>query len=351
MAIQDLIAAIQGHSGTVYDPTSYVSQTPGVGANGMSSLNTVQYDPQRVRDAILEARAQGFSDMDIAQGAGRYGATQSQIADAFAALNPDQYYSPGQVHQMFNDASGQGLQAVAALGNDPMLQRTNATTGNVTAGYQDMGWQPRQAQTPVAQQTQAGFPQFNLGGQPQQRPVGQSNAGQSNPYLQDMARNITDQTNSMVQRQLGGINSAAVAAGGIGGSRQGLAQGTAIGDAARGLSGSLANLYGGQYNMDRSHQLASDTLALNEYNANQNWMRTGQQDQLNLYDRMLGWNQQGLANASNAYNQPLNYYSQFANIGGNLAGMGGSQNQTLQGNPYLGMMGGWLASNGMWPKG
>jgi hypothetical protein len=70
-------------------------------------------------------------------------------------------------------------------------------------------------------------------------------------------------------------------------------------------------------------------------------MNQGQQNQLNTIDRMMGWNQQGINNATTIQNTPLNYYSQFANIGQGLGGMGSSQSQNLQGNPWLGALGGY----------
>lgn len=170
---------------------------------------------------------------------------------------------------------------------------------------------------------------------------GQGGPGQQNPYMQQIGQDITRQVTNNLQRNiLPGIGRGAVAAGGYGGSRQGIAEGLAIGETNANLSGQLANLYGNQFNTDRNYGLQSDALDLNVYNANQNWMNQGQQNQIGLIDRMLGWNQQGLNTATQAQNTPLNYWQQFTNGATQIGGMGGTNSQQLQGNPYLGAIGG-----------
>ena len=126
----------------------------------------------------------------------------------------------------------------------------------------------------------------------------------------------------------------------MGSSRQGIAEGVAIGDTNRALSSAISNLRSNQYNTDRNYGLQSDALDLNIYNANQNWMNQGQLNQMNMIDRMLGWNQMGLNTANQAYNTPLNYWQQFMNAGTQLGGMGGTQSQNMQGNPWLSALGG-----------
>lgn len=166
---------------------------------------------------------------------------------------------------------------------------------------------------------------------------------QPNPYTTQMGQNIQRQMTDNLQRNiLPGIGRGAVAAGGYGGSRQGIAEGLAIGETNRGIGDALTNLYAGQYNADRNYGLQSDALDLNVYNANQNWMRQGQQDQLNLFDRMLGWNQNAYNLATGVQNTPLNYYKDFASIGQGLAGLGNQNTQNMPGNPYLGAIGGAL---------
>jgi hypothetical protein len=79
-----------------------------------------------------------------------------------------------------------------------------------------------------------------------------------NPYLADASSAITNQVTQNLQRNiLPGINSGAIAAGGFGGSRQGVAQGLAIGQTNQGLSNSLANLSYNAWDSDANRQQQS----------------------------------------------------------------------------------------------
>jgi len=104
-----------------------------------------------------------------------------------------------------------------------------------------------------------------------------------NPYLGQMADTIRQQVTDNLQRNiLPGIGSAAVAAGGYGGSRQGVVEANALKDANTGLSGALANLYGQDYNNamsrglqkyqgDQNYNMGLGNLALGFQNSNQNY--------------------------------------------------------------------------------
>lgn len=181
---------------------------------------------------------------------------------------------------------------------------------------------------------------------------GSSGGMPSNPWMQQtpfsqnpatnwMAQSIIGDANQAMGDQLAGIRRGAIQAGGLGGSRQGLAEGNAIGQGMRGLSGNLANLYSGQYNQDRNYGLQSDQLDFSIYQGNNAIQRQAQQDQIGLADRMLGWNQQyGIGNANNVQNTPLNYWQQFGNMATQMGGMGGTNSQQMQGNSWLGALGG-----------
>lgn len=167
----------------------------------------------------------------------------------------------------------------------------------------------------------------------------------SNPGTAMMAGTLTQNAMDTLQRGvLPGIRQGAMSSGGVGSSRQGIAEGLATGETMKGLSGALAGLYSGQYNQDRNYGLQSDSLDWNIYQGNNAMQRQAQQDQLGLADRMLGWNQQyGIGNANNVQNTPLNYWQQFGNMATQFGGMGGTQSQNLQGNPWLGGLGGAMS--------
>jgi hypothetical protein len=76
-----------------------------------------------------------------------------------------------------------------------------------------------------------------------------------NPYISQQAQAIqTDANNNLQRNILPGINSGAVAAGGFGGSRHGIAQANAISQTQQGVAGQQANLYANAYNTDQNIQ-------------------------------------------------------------------------------------------------
>lgn len=77
----------------------------------------------------------------------------------------------------------------------------------------------------------------------------------TNPWLKHQGQGIRNQTNDMLGQGLLGIQGQSVASGGLGGSRQGVAQGTALGQASNFLSANLADLYGGAYENDANRNM------------------------------------------------------------------------------------------------
>jgi hypothetical protein len=122
-----------------------------------------------------------------------------------------------------------------------------------------------------------------------------------NPHLLGMAGDITNRTGEMLSQQLGGIQSQASGVGGIGGSRQGVAEGLAIGKGADYLSGQLSNLFGqdwsqyqnrelSRYQADQGYDLGMGNLALGNRNADLNAAIAGS----NLFNMgNQGWLSQG----------------------------------------------------------
>ena len=248
--------------------------------------------------------------------------------------------SMGGLMQATNQAAGRMNQA--QTWNSPATTTPNSYIGQQQATWQ-MGMpnqQPAPANSAGAMQMQNALSQANS----------QSGNVTQNPYLPKMADEIARRASTQFNQQVNpAINRAAVANGGYGGSRQGIAQGLAMSQGMDNVAGQLTNLYGQQFNADRNYGLQSDALDLNVYNANMGWMNQGQQNQLNTLDRLLGWNQQyGIGNATNVQNTPLNYWQQFNQGAQGLGGMGGTGTQNLQGNPWLGALGGALTGGQIW---
>lgn len=141
------------------------------------------------------------------------------------------------------------------------------------------------------------------------QPLGNPFTYTPNPYLGEMAGTIRQQVTDNLQRNiLPGIGSAAIAAGGYGGSRQGVVEANALKDANTGLSGALANLYGQDYNNAMSRGLQK-YQADQGYNLGVGNLGLGFQNSAQNFALGLG----GLANQR--YGQDQNYALGMGNLG------------------------------------
>lgn len=174
-----------------------------------------------------------------------------------------------------------------------------------------------------------------------------------NPYLQQMgdmmAGTMTNNWQRKVQPQ---IASQSIAAGGYGGSRQGVAEANSANDLNMGIGSALANLYGQGYGQGLNYDLGLQNLGLgysnldrNINNDNLNWQMQGANFGLNIYDRLQQANQLGLQTGSQIQNTPWNYWNQFSQ-GANSLGQGyGTTTQSSGGNPFMGALGGAQMGN------
>ena len=217
----------------------------------------------------------------------------------------------------------------------------------------------------------------------------------NNPWLQQQGQAMQAQSNqNLKQNVLPGIGQGAQAQGMYGSSRQGTAEGIAMGNAQTGLNSALANMYSQSYGQDQQYDLGSRGLA-NQYSLgmgnlaaanknadnsfalnkqqmnnsydlglrsndlgyanldaninNQNFSNQlqGAQFGLGIYDRMNGYNAQGTANGTQMQTTPLNYFNQFNNNTMAAAGTGGSIVAPPQGSPISAGLGAGLATYGM----
>lgn len=100
----------------------------------------------------------------------------------------------------------------------------------------------------------------------------------------------------------------------------------------------------------------------NSWMANNNLMRTGQLDQLNFLNTLMGWQNQGMNAANQQQQQPLDDWMRLLQGLGYAGGLGGTSAgtssgtstttgaQNLQGNPWLGAIGGFLGGYNMWGR-
>lgn len=157
-----------------------------------------------------------------------------------------------------------------------------------------------------------------------------------NPYLQDQQNAISNTVNtSLNQQQMPGIRRAAIAAGGYGGSRTGIAQGLAMNGANTAIANATANLQGQAYEGDQNRSL-QQSMQNAQLGAQERI--AGMQDATNRYglgnQYSLGMGNLGLGfqNSDNQYSLGMGNLAlgnRQADQGYNL-GMGSLANQQQQ---------------------
>lgn len=165
----------------------------------------------------------------------------------------------------------------------------------------------------------------------------------SNPYLASQAGAIANTATRNLQNNiLPGIQSGAVAAGGYGGSRQGIAEGNAIGQTNQDITNATSNLYGNAYAQDQNYNLGLGTL----YNQSRNLDQQGAQIGANLTNSAnTGYVAQGagVTGVGNTQQQaPWTVTNNAGNAFSQFAGLGGSQINTQNGSTLGGIVGGAL---------
>jgi hypothetical protein len=243
--------------------------------------------------------------------------TQSQRNTATAP-------KPAPVNNGTGTVGGSATGTPNAVGpTNPYMPATQPMQQVAQQPMQQPAMTPTPFPMPAAQQSAPTNPYTG----PYSNPLGTpTTAGVSNPYMQQMSNAITQTANQNLQRNLlPSIGRSAVAMGGYGDSRQGIAQGIAMGDTQQGITNALAGLYGNAYNTDRSYDLG----------------RIGQDQGFYTAQRGLDLNQQ--QSNTNQYLQALNAAT---GLGSQVAGIGGQQMQQslypLQQlsnlfNPYTGL--------------
>ena len=207
--------------------------------------------------------------------------------------------------------------------------------------------------------------------QPQQQPsqnlgIGGSYNPQQNPYLGQMGRDIGSQMfDNWSRTQMPSIRSGAMAAGGFGGSRQGVVEANGMNDMNRQYGQALTSMYGNDWSQQQGRNLQqqginnsydlglrSSDLGFANLDANINQNNFGNQMQaanfgLGVYNTLNNQTQQGINAGTNIQNTPLDYQKYFSGSANSAGGNGGAgtTSQTNQGNPWLGAVGGAVLGN------
>ncbi|MES2187948.1 MAG: hypothetical protein V4505_25580 [Pseudomonadota bacterium] len=164
---------------------------------------------------------------------------------------------------------------------------------------------------------------------------------QPNPYLDKIASSLTAQSNqNLNQIVLPGIDRQQQAAGGYGDTRQGIAQGIAIGNAQTGLNSSIANLYGTSFENQQNRDLSKYGIDSGAYTANRQLDQSGAA----LGASLFGQGQTGLLSQgqglyglgqtqTTASEQPYNWFSSmvspYSGLGGSTSSTGSVSGSTL----------------------
>lgn len=152
----------------------------------------------------------------------------------------------------------------------------------------------------------------------------------TNPYLSGMADDIGRRTQEMLGQNNLAIQGNAVGVGGLGGSRQGVAQGIAAGKSADYLQGNLSNLYGQAYNSDQNR-------ALQQYGMDQSFYGNQRGQDLSQVGLGSGLVSQGLQTQWSPIQNATQAYSPFT-------GFGTTTNNQSSGGGWQGALGGALGA-------
>ena len=168
-----------------------------------------------------------------------------------------------------------------------------------------------------------------------------------NPYLKQMGVDVGNQMFDQWSRHtLPSIRSGAMAAGGFGGSRQGVVEANGINDMQRNYGQALTGMYGNDWSQQQGRNLQqqglnnsydlglrSSDLGFANLDANIAQNNFGNQMQaanfgMGVYGMMNGMNQQGINSGTQMQNTPLDYQKYFTNSANATGGMGGTQTGT-----------------------
>jgi hypothetical protein len=167
------------------------------------------------------------------------------------------------------------------------------------------------------------------------------------PWLNQQGDNIANRTNQMLGQNLAGIQGQSVASGGLGGSRQGVAQGTAMGQAADYMSGNLANMYGTAWDNAANRGIQKYGIDSNMYNQGQNRNLEQYQGDQQFYGQQRGQDLLGATTGANLVNSGLNTQwlplQNAGNIYSQFSGQGTTTNNSSSGGGWLSALGGAMS--------
>lgn len=350
------------------------------------------YSTQDILNQMATLSGQGLSNADVIAQLGTMGISPMQAVDAYSTRS-DLFAQPDEIMQGASFGSPESTQAwVDKNAANPRYQARSqmldyasqfmppapdlsATYFNPDgSGYQTSNTPP----APRAPDRVGG----GFGGPGAFGQYGGYGAfgTQSNPWMSGVADDIMRRTNDALGQSFNGIRSNAVGVGGLGGSRQGVAEGVATRGAMDSMQGNLANLFGQdwtntqnrglqQYGIDTNAALGNQGQMLNydlglgglqnqRYGMDQNYnlglgsqALTNQGQQMSFYGQQRGQDLQQLGLGADLYSRGIGgEWAPIQNAGSAyspFSGFGSTTSSGQQGGGWQGGIGGALAGGSL----
>ncbi len=195
---------------------------------------------------------------------------------------------------------------------------------------------------------------------------------QQNPYLGQMGKDIGNQMfDNWSRNTMPSIRSGAMAAGGFGGSRQGVVEANGMNDMNRQYGQALTSMYGQDWTNQQNRNLQQQSqnnsydlglrssdlgfanldanIAQNNFGNNLASANFG----LGVYNTMNQQNGNATNTATNVQNTPMDYQKYFTGSANATGGQGGTNTGSVTGssNPWMGALGGAQMGNAwQYPK-
>lgn len=271
-----------------------------------------------LNDLITQGLGSGIDWRQIASQAHGQGYNADQFVGAVQGMNPGLY------------AQGADFAPAAATGDfsDPRWKSLNDMSTAARGYFGTLS--PSQIEQPPTMPQRSPM-QYEGGG-----------AGLANPYAPGMADDLTRRSENYLGRALQSIRGQSVGVGGLGGSRQGVAEAEAIKGGQDNLLGQLTGMYGGLYESDQNRGVTKRGQDMSFYSTQRGQDLTQQGMGFDMVDRAYRGGWLPVQNAGSIYGQFTGYGPQTSSAqqgGGSMGVLGGALGMAQLGNA-MGWFGG-----------
>lgn len=174
--------------------------------------------------------------------------------------------------------------------------------------------------------------------------IGMRGVNLNNPAIRGMTQGIRTRTDDLLGDWMNQIQGNAVSSNTLGGSRQGLAQGTALAKGMDYYSSNMANMMGGLYENQANRNMQRYGVDTNSYNANRSMDLQGRGQMMDLYQGQRGQDlaQYGVGSGLVTQGLQTQWLPQMnaADIYGKFSDFGSGTSSSSQGGGWMGGLGG-----------